>query len=385
MDRINPESEIPRFKVVHILHSLAMGGAENGVVNLMNNINTDIFTPIIISLVNGGSLKGRLNLNRVTLYEMGKKEGNDCLLPFRLVRLFKKIKPHVVHTHCWGTLVEGITAAKIAGVPVVIHGEHGTIETKPRNLKIQRWFWKRCDIVLSISETLRQRLSDTVGISTNLIKAVPNGVDTEKFSSFPIEQIYGFKKKFNIPEDAIVIGTVGRLVPVKDQKALIEASLIIRKKLSKKIAVVIVGDGPLRENLQNKAAELGVENIVYLPGRLENIPEVMNSFDIFVLPSLSEGISNTILEAMSCGLPIIATKVGGSVEIVKDGVYGIFTPPDNPKALANSVCRLVNDSELRKEYGNKARKTAEEKFSLQSMLNTYEQLYLDLLNKKEVH
>jgi sugar transferase (PEP-CTERM/EpsH1 system associated) len=362
-----------------------MGGAENGVVNLMNGINTEIFMPIIISLVNDGPLKGRLDTKRVTLYEMGKKEGNDFFLPFRLYGLFKKIKPHVVHTHCWGTLVEGVTAAKLAGVPIVIHGEHGTIETKPRNLKIQRWFWKRCDSVLSISEALKQRLSTTVGVSTSLIKAVQNGVDIEKFSYLQKEQINNFKQKFNIPEDAIVIGTVGRLVPVKDQKTLIEAAQIIKEKLPGEIAVVIVGDGPLMENLQGRAAELGVYNIVYFLGRQENISEVMNSFDIFVLPSLSEGISNTILEAMACGLPIIATEVGGSVEIVKDGEYGFFIAPGNKNALASAILKFANDAELRDKFGRNARKTTEEKFSLQSMVNSYEKIYLDLLNQKGLH
>ncbi|MCP4111787.1 MAG: glycosyltransferase [Desulfobacteraceae bacterium] len=368
-----------KIKLVHLLPSLAVGGAENGVVNLMNNINTDIFDPFIVTFSSDGPLTARVNRNRVKLIDVAKRKGNDPLLPFRLWRLFNKIRPAIVHTHFWGTLVEGVTSAKMAGVPVIIHGEHGTIEQRKRNILVQRLFWHFCDSVVSISNALKYRLSETIGFDSYRITPIINGVDTDKF--YPVSDRNRCRKNFNIPSDAFVVGTVGRLLPVKDQQTIIKALSIIKKKTGNKVLGVIAGNGPLLENLSDLSRSLGIENEWIMLGEQDNIPAVMNTFDVFALPSLSEGISNTILEAIACGLPVIATEVGGTVEIV-DSRYGILIPPGDAKAFSSAVSELMNNNELRKTYAENARAAAEEKFSLSSMIKTYEKLYLSLLKQK---
>ncbi len=368
-----------KIKVAHLIYKLNAGGAENGIINLCNTIDTNQFIPYIITFKPDGELTFKLNQSKTKLIELNKRNGNDPRLIYWLYKIFKKENIHIVHTHAWGTLVEGILSAKLARVHVIIHGEHGTIEQRKRNIIVQRYFWNLTDCIISISSSLKKRLIDTIGFKdTEKIIPVVNGVDTEKF--YPVEDKNKCRKQLGLPENAFIIGTVGRLVPVKDQKTLIKTLAILKKDI-KNIICVIVGDGPLYNELKEFARALYVEKSVYFPGVRKDINTVMSSFDVFTLTSLSEGISNTILEAMACGLPIVATKVGGTVEIIKHEENGILVPPQQPEILAEKIKLLIDNHELIKKYSNTARQWAVEKFSLKKITKQYESIYLKYLKK----
>jgi len=361
---------------MHLIHQLRTGGAENGIINLVNNIDGDRFESAVCAFVGAGAQTKRVDVHKTKLIELNKtKNGNDFLLPFRLKKQLDLWQPYILHTHAWGTLCEGFLAAKMARVPVIVHSEHGTIQQQKRNIPVQRFVWGLCTQILSVSKTHRGKIATTVGFSPEKIKVIPNGVDTRRFSPGRDRDknkiLLGFK-----PQNKI-IGTVGRLVPVKNQQMLIQAfaTFVDRCPDAK---LILVGDGPLRNELTQLASSLGITHHVHFLGRRSDVPVVLQAMDLFVLPSISEGMSNTILEAMSCGLPVVATNVGGNPEIIRDNATGRLVQSGNVEELATVLTFLFDHPDQLQEMGRSSRKHIEDNYSIQTMINNYERLYQEL-------
>ncbi len=368
-----------KIRVMHLVHQLGSGGAENGVVNLANHMDIERFETSICAFVGNGSLTSRLDLERAALFEMGKGDGNDIRLPAKLFGLFKRWRPDIVHTHAWGTLCEGFLAGKAANVSVLVHGEHGTIQERRRNMLVQKIVWGLADQVLSVSRVHARKLSESIGFPLNKIEVIANGVDSDLFRSG--NDIRPIRDEMNLRPDDIVLGTVGRLVPVKNQRLLIRSFAgLIRDDF--KVKLVVAGDGPLREELENEAKERGCLTDVRFLGRRSDIPAVMAAMDIFALTSVSEGMSNTILEAMGSGLPVVATDVGGTPELVVNKETGFLVPSDNVDALTDVLINLIDNPALRLQMGHAGRERVKRKFSLRAMVGNYERLYLRCLRKK---
>lgn len=364
---------------MHLIHQLGAGGAENGIINIVNHIDQNQIQSAICAFVGQGSQEGRVNTPQTSLFDLNKKPGNDIGLPFRLRRLLKIWQPDVLHTHAWGTLCEGVLASKMARVPVIVHGEHGTIQDKPRNRSVQRIFWSWVDQVLSVSEAHKNRLAKTIGFKLERIKVIPNGVDTARFSRQKKDP--ALQAALGIDPNALVIGTVGRFMPVKNQAFLVKAFAEVAAHINN-IRLLLVGEGPLHDDLIALEASLKIKGRVVFAGRQSNVPAFLNLMDIFVLPSLSEGMSNTILEAMSCGCPVIATDVGGNPGIVINKKTGRLVPSEDIPALAAAIRQLIENKETRLSYGQAGRVHIEEEYSLAKMLSRYAQLYRDLFEKK---
>jgi sugar transferase (PEP-CTERM/EpsH1 system associated) len=209
---------------------------------------------------------------------------------------------------------------------------------------------------------------------------VYNGVDADRFQPARLkEPVPGCP--FSPSEDWIV-GTVGRMQRVKDQPTLTRAfirALEIDPTLKARLRLTMVGDGSLRRECQQLLTDAGLHNLAWLPGERSDIPEIMHSFDCFVLPSLAEGISNTILEAMASGLPVIATAVGGNTDLVSTGVSGEIVPPANVDAMAQQICRLASHPDLARRMGRAGREGVEQKFSMNAMVAAYQSTYDRLL------
>jgi sugar transferase (PEP-CTERM/EpsH1 system associated) len=359
----------PGLHVMHLLYMLGIGGMEVGVVKLANRLPPSFVTSICSS-VPADDLKKRLNPD-VKLYELNRRRGNDPRFVLALYRLLRRVKPDVLHTHGWGTLCEGIAAARLAAVPYVVHGEHGTMDLRGRNRPVQRWVWGRCDRVLSVSSRLAERMAAETGFALGRIQTIRNGVDLARLSGG--NRTNG-RRMLGLNEADLVIGTVGRLVPVKNQDLLLRALAQLRQR-GLTFRAVIVGDGPLRSTLQQAAASCGIGDCVRLAGHHENIPDALAAMDIFVLSSDSEGLSNTIVEAMAAGLPVVATHVGGADELVSHGVTGLLAPPRDPEALAAALEELASDPARRHLFGAEARRTATTRFSVERMVNDYAQMY----------
>ena len=362
--------------VVHVVNSLAVGGLENGVVNLVNTTAAR-FRHVIVCMTADGPLHGRLR-PEVEVVVLGKRPGQDPWALLRLVRLLRHLRPLIVHSRNWPA-VDAIPAARVARVPLVVHGEHGREVADPegRNLRRNRIRRALAPLVhhfVTVSADLRRWLIEDVRVPAAKVTAIHNGVDLSRFGrAGKLES----RMRLALPADAPIVGTVGRLDPVKDQVGLIRAFAQVRTQHPAAV-LVVAGDGPCRAELERVAAGLGQRDHVRLLGNRDDIPTVMSALDVFVLPSIAEGISNTILEAMATGLPVVATRVGGNPELVEEGVGGALVPRSDPDALAAAIAAYTGDPELRRRHGQASRQRAIGHFSLERMAQAYANLYTAL-------
>lgn len=362
--------------VVHVVNSLAVGGLENGVVNLVNTTAAR-FRHVIVCMTADGPLHGRLR-PEVEVVLLGKRPGQDPWALLRLVRLLRHLRPLIVHSRNWPA-VDAIPAARVARVPLVVHGEHGREVADPegrdlRRNRIRRALAPLVHHFVTVSADLRRWLIEDVRVPAAKVTAIHNGVDLSRFGrAGKLES----RMRLSLPADASIVGTVGRLDPVKDQAGLIRAFAQVRAQHPAAL-LVVAGDGPCRAELERVAAGLGQRDHVRLLGNRDDIPTVMSALDVFVLPSIAEGISNTILEAMATGLPVVATRVGGNPELVEEGVGGALVPRSDPDALAAAIAAYTGDAELRRRHGQASRQRAIGHFSLERMAQAYANLYTAL-------
>ena len=373
---------LEQIHIAYLMTDVGPGGLQNMVFNLAHRLEPTRFTCTIVSLSQLFPLTRRVETDRVKIMIFDKKPGNDLRLMYRLYRYLQHEKPHIVQTHNWGTLFEGFVAAKLAGVPVVIHAERGTIQGRKRNLLFQRALWKAVNQVLSVSEIHRQLLSATVGFPGEHIKPIANGVDTEIFQPRYDEKT-AIRTKLGFEPGRFYIGTVGNLRPVKNHALLLRACRQLCLDQDD-VRLIIAGTGPLKEQLSELAGLLGIQHKVRLLGARTDIPEVLNAMDLFVLPSLSEGMPNAVLEAMACGLPVVATQVGGVSEVVEHGVTGLLVPSEDEAALTSRLEELFLSETTRQMLGKNARERALACFSLDKMVREYEQLYVSLVKGSSV-
>lgn len=375
---IAPLQQIPRpVRVLHLLPQLRLGGMEKGVVKLLNGLAPERIVSSVCSF--DGTTDSILNsLNRIVRVDvLGRRPGNDPLLVWRLVRLLVRQRPDVVHSHSWGTLCEGYVASRLTRIRHFVHSEHGTMDLRPRNRRVQRWIWRRADRVLSVSSNLADRMARELGFPRDRVQVILNGADLEQFGAMPRAAA---RRSLGISDTEFVIGTVGRLVPVKDHETLL-AILVNLKSAGIKCLGVVVGDGPLRSALEARARALDLDVSVRFLGNRSDVPCILSALDVFLLTSLSEGLPNSVLEAMASGLPVVSTHVGGVDELVEDGETGLLAPPKAHHMLAVAVSRLACDSALRRRMGAKGQKKARTQFGSQRMLDQYERFYLELTGR----
>lgn len=358
---------------MHVMFAFSLGGLEGGVLKLSNGFDRRLIAPSICSCRPADEMKTQLRPD-VSLFEMNRKLlGNDPAFVLQFTRLLRRERPDILHTHGWATLVEGFVAARLAGVRAIVHGEHGTLI--PRNAWIQRTLWGRVDQVLSVSSVLAQRMSNVMGFPEERIRTIRNGVETERYT--PALRSHA-RASFGLASDDVVVGVVGRLEPVKDQQGLLDAvGLLARQGL--RFKVMIAGEGTLRSQLEAQVAALGIADRVSFLGMRLDVETVMAALDLFVLSSKSEGLSNTILEAMASGLPIVATDVGGARELLEPGTHGLLVPSQNVEALSRAIGELVTDAPRRVAMGLASRARAVNEFSVQSMIRAYENVYTQMM------
>jgi len=366
--------------IVHVIRSLEVGGLENGVVNLVSGL-ADQFRHTILCLEGVGPLRARVPAS-VDVLAPDPRIARGPLACLRLARVLRRLRPDVVHSRNWPT-VDAIPGARLAGVPAVVHGEHGREEIDPHGLArrrnvIRRVFAPLVDEFVTVSDDLRRWLVETVHVAGRKVRTIHNGVDTRRFSDQDRE---GARRALGIDERARVVGTVGRLDPVKDHATLVRAFAGVVAARPEAV-LAIVGDGPCRAALETLIAGLGLGERVRLLGARADVASLLGGFDVFALPSIAEGISNTVLEAMATGLPVVATRVGGNPELVEDGVNGRLVPSRDPAALSEALESYLSDPLVRALHGKASRQRAVTQFDLPVMLEAYRTLYASLARRR---
>jgi len=353
--------------VCHVLLSLKPGGLENGVVNVVNGLDPADFRSSVCCLQQAGEFAARMR-GTTEIVAMGLQPGNDWRLPLRLARLLRALRVDIVHTRNAEPFFYGIVAARLAGVPVVIHSEHGrTFPEKPLRARVQRFLLSGANAAFCVSERLKQDLVRELGVSPARFEVIHNGVDIERFRSAP-----GTGDRRLSAAD-VVIGSVGRLAPVKNYPLLLRA--MARLPALPPSRLLLVGDGPEGPSLQALAAELGLADRVHFAGHRDDVAQALREMDVFVLPSTSEGMSNTLLEAMAAGVAAVASDAGGNGEIIVPEVSGLLFPSADVAALAAQLGRLISDPGLRGKLARAAATRVKVEFSIDAMIRRYEQLY----------
>lgn len=367
--------------IVHIIYRLGVGGLENGLVNLINRIPVERYRHAIICLTDSTDFSKRIQRDDVAVYEIHKRPGHDAQSFVKVYKLLKQLKPDIVHTRNLAA-IEYQLCAFLACVHYRIQGEHGWDVFDPDG-NVAKYRWLRFILgflihgFIPLSKQLQDYLRFKVGIAEKKITRICNGVDTNLFCPSSGQR----QKPDDCPldlKDKLVIGTVGRMHGVKDQLTLVKAYVLACQQsvvFAEKASLILIGDGPLWETAINLLEESGLINNAWLPGERKDIANIMRSFDVFVLPSKSEGISNTILEAMATGLPIIATRVGGNPELIVDKVTGLLVEKENVTEMAAALQDLVADDDKRKQFASAALQRAQQEFSIDSMVARYLAVY----------
>jgi sugar transferase (PEP-CTERM/EpsH1 system associated) len=375
--------------VVHIIHRLGMGGLENGLVNLINHMPPERYRHAIICLTDFTDFRNRIRRPDVPVFALHKREGKDFRIYRRLWRILKEFRPVIVHTRNIGTL-EYLIVAAAAGVPGRIHGEHGrdVYDLDGRNRKynlLRKTIRPFASRYTAVSKDLAQWLERTIGVRTEKVTNIYNGVDLVRFRP-PNGVRHAVGPEGFAPAGTFVVGTVGRMEAVKDQLTLVRAFIHLidsDPNARAKLRLVLIGDGPLRKAAGSLLREARAHDISWLPGERDDVPEIMRSLDLFVLPSLAEGISNTILEAMASGLPVVATRVGGNPELVVEGVTGMLVPPADPAAQAEVIRGYVVNPNNLTRHGRAGRTRAEKHFSIEAMVDGYIGVYEAVLRDRQ--
>ncbi len=369
--------------VLHVVYRFDTGGLENGIVNLINHMPAGRYRHAVVALTEVTDFRKRIQRDDVEFVSLSKSPGHGVWLYPRLYRLFKSMRPAIVHTRNLAAL-EAQVPAWAAGVPVRLHGEHGRDVSdldgsSRRYQRIRRLYKPFVHHYFALSRDLAGYLEEKVHVPRSRITQVYNGVDTQRFSppppGGPRPAIPGCP--FNDPAFWLV-GTVGRMQQVKDQPTLARAfvqALQAKPEWRGRLRLVMVGEGALRRQCTDILQAAGVADLAWLPGERGDVADVMRGLDCFALPSLAEGVSNTILEAMACGLPVVATDVGGNADLVHHGATGEIVPSADPAALAASLARLAADPALAGAMGRAGRERVLARFSMQAMVSAYQGIY----------
>ena len=360
--------------VCHILFRFDYGGMENGLVNLVNRLKDSSWKHTIIALSEVGEIRARIDNPDVNVIELGKQAGLDPAVYVRLFRLIRSLAPDIVHTRNIGTLDCQILAL-IAGVPVRIHGEHGWDTHDPHGNRVKyrilrKLLFSVVHQVVPLSIELENWLLNTRVVSRRKITRICNGVDCRRFQ--PPQRDAGSI------ESGIVIGSVTRFTQIKDPYMVIRAFAIVLRNARLRrgdIRLCMVGGGPLLDGCRSFAASEGISDLVEFAGPVQDVYPYLQSFDLFVQGSLKEGISNTLLEAMATGLPVVATEVGGNAELVDHGCSGFLIPVGDANAMAEKVNWYLADPARRELHSRAARRRVLTDFSLEKMAASYATLY----------
>jgi len=382
---IPPVKEAPPL-VAHVIYALGTGGLENGLVNIINRAAPERYRHVIICLTRAEGFESRITAPNVEVISLHKRPGHDLAVYWRLWRTLLSLHPAIVHTRNLAALEMQVMAALIPGVKRV-HGEHGRdihdIDGSNKKYNVLRRALRfLVHRYIAVSQDLAQWLIEVVEVPTGKVRQIYNGVDQQTFSPGPanVSTPAGF-----VADDIQIIGTVGRLAEVKDQLTLTQAfhQLIKDPLVNTQLRLLIVGDGPMHQTLCDKIMELGLSEYIWMPGDREDIPELLRLMDVFVLPSLGEGISNTLLEAMATGLPLVATRVGGNPELIEEGVNGCLVPVADPLALADCLKTLLQNPQNLTLYGEKSLNKVQQSFDWSRTVEEYLSVYDQLLGRRK--
>lgn len=362
------------IKVLHVLTDTNIGGAGRYLFNLLSSQDQDSFQ-IMVACPGGGELEKQLRSKGVDIFTLKGGESSTNLGHLEELRhIISREKIDIVHTHA---SLAGRIAGKLSGCKVVMtrHGLSSGGKGPVKRLitrSVSRLFTDR---IIAISRAVKIDLIDS-GVPADMITTIYNGIDLSKFAN-----VKGtLREELSLGPDVPIVGIVARLVPEKGYEYAINAFYQVLKVFPS-ARLIIIGEGPLKESLKEMCKRLGIKDHVVFMGYRQDVENLEADFDVFVLPSISEGLGLALLEAMALGKPAVATETGGIPEIIKNKVNGLLVPPGNDKYLAEGIIEVLSDKKQAKNFGLAAQKTVFQKFSSTAMIEKTHKVYVDVLQQ----
>lgn len=367
-----------KINMLQLVNGFAIGGGEMKVLELVQRLDKDRYNITVCSVGQGGPLEAefRKAAPRVEIFE--KRFSFDISLVKKVAQLMREQQIDLVQTTLFYADVIGAYAAALVKVPVVISWEAVTGPFRWYHSWAYHLAMQKIDRVVAVSEDIRQRVIRERKLSPEKVVTIHYGVDLRRFA--PQEPRLQ-RAAIGLSHDHLVLGTVARFDHPKGHKYLIAAAPAIVQRFPN-ARFVLVGDGPLRQQVEQQIDALGVRDHFVLLGFRRDITQLLGLFDLFVLPSLSEGLPNAVLEAMACSNPVVATAVNGVIEVVEHEKTGLLIPPADPERLAAAVIELLSSPDRLKQMGRSGRERVAKFFSVEQQISKFEMLYHSLYEQK---
>ncbi len=364
-------SSADRIRVTFCITELDPGGAERALVELATRLDRSRFDPTVISLAPRGPLADVLEQHGILTISLGARSRWDWGIVDRLRKELKRLRPDILQTWLFHANLAGRIAGKLAGVRTILSGIRVAERRSRWPLRIDRWTSRWVQTHVCVSAAVADFSRDVAGLPADRIEVIPNGVDLDRFSAVePADPT-----QWGIPKGAPILLTVGRLDIQKGLPFLWDAIPEVAREYTA-AHWLIVGEGSQRHDSETRVRELNLTDRVHFAGWRGDIPQILAAGSGLVLPSLWEGMPNVVLEAMAAGLPVIATRVEGVLELVRPGISGWCVPPRDSRELAVAMCELLSDPGRASELGYAGRERVAREFTWQKMVEQYEALYL---------
>lgn len=376
---VMPEEK--KIKIIYVTAALEVGGAEMFLLDLVKHLDKDKFAPAVATVVGGGKLESLFRATGVPLYIYGSKPRccyvGGFLTFFQLWALFRRERPQIVHTQLFGPDFWGRLAAWLAGVPIILTTEQNiNVDQSKLREWLKKLTYKLADGVAAISTAVKNYTIKEYNVLESKIVIIPNDVDVAEMEKrLKIKDLRLDKSA----SDKKILLTVGRLVEQKGQKYLLEAFGLLKNR--ENLELWLAGDGILRAELEVQAKKLGIASQVKFLGTRSDIPQLLAQADIFVFPSLWEGLGIAVLEAAIAKKPIVASSVDGILDIIKSGKSGLLVPPGDSQALSASIEFMLNHPEQAKLMVEEAYEQVKNNFDIKAVVKKYQNFYENFTGK----
>lgn len=387
-----------RVKVARVITRLNIGGPAIHAILLTQALEDAHFTTMLVSGYTAPTEGDMLHLAKargvspLMVTGLGREidPGRDLAVLLRLYRIFREERPVIVHTHMAKAGTVGRLAARLAGVPIVLHTYHGHVfhsyfgPLKTQTfIRIERALSRVTDLILTVGERQRQEILGYGIGNPDKLRSVPLGLELEPFVESPRHR-GEFRAELGVPDGTRLVGIVGRLVPVKGHTVFLKAARLVLSRLPN-VRFLIIGDGELREGLESQARDLGIDGGVTFLGWRHDLPRVYADLDLVVLSSYNEGSPVALIEAMAAGRAVVSTDVGGVSDVVSDGVNGLLVPPRDPESLAGAIVRLLSSEPSLRAMGAAGREAVYPKYSINRLVSDVREIYSDLVAESIDH
>lgn len=367
----------PKIKILYIITSLGVGGAEKILLATIKKLDRNQFSPYVLSLYQEDTLLTEFRKSCDGIYSLKYSRKYNPFIIRKIIKLIKEIQPEIVHTHLPHATIWGRIAAYFTSVKVIITTEHNISIWKRRNIFfyfLYRLTTRFTNRIIAVSQAIMQKMINVFHIPAAKIEIIYNGINLDEIlnNSRPPPDL----SMLSHP----IIGTVGRLHKLKGHETLIKSMTVVRKHFPQ-ANLIIVGDGEEKTKLEKLTKKLKLEEYAYFLGIRNDLPRLLNLMDIFVFPSIEEGLGIALIEACAAGKPCIASNVGGIPEIIEDGKNGFLVIPLDPSALAQKIIKLINCQKMWQIMGDHGKRIVKQKFILEQKTRQLEYLYTGIITE----